>query len=531
MGNENLDLLLDLTNIESDTNTVMEQDVEKYVYEYFDKIEYFNKNQTFGLWKVKEDELNRGIVWGLIKGKNPKTIILLNHHDVVDSNDYGALKKYAYTPNKLKEALKEMHHSPDVIADLENEDWLFGRGTADMKAGLSIQLNIMKKYCEKENFDGSILFMSVPDEENLSLGMRSGSTLMNELQEKYGLSYHLLINSEPHERVEDKYTIYDGSVGKSMATFYVQGKKTHIGKIFEGLNPSMILSRIILKTELNSKLCDSDLGETSPPPSWSFARDFKECYDASIPESAGGYMSCLTLNSSPKDLLMSLKEISRNAFNESVSYLREQYVKIHPNSENVPDYKANVKLYQELLSDAKGKDLAGTERVLAACIKEIKTKLRQNSISLPESNFIIIKALLEIAAYNVPTIVIALSPPFYPHVSSQKNESHQKIIETLMACTKSFDIKKESYFMGISDLSYVGLQNSEEIVPYVAPNMPLWGGEIYTIPFEKMKAISIPSVIIGPWGKDLHKMTERVYIPDLSSKTPLIIETIIETML
>ena len=529
--NDNLDLLKKLTAVQSDTGTSLEKDVEEYVHNFLKELPYFKLNDTFGLSPISSDVNERAVVWSLVKGTGRDTIVLLNHHDVVDSDDYGAFQKYAYNPELLKEELKTISHTEDVTDDLLSDDWLFGRGTADMKGGLAIQLNIIKKYSQLEGFNGNLLFLSVPDEESLSAGMRHGAKLIVELMKKYDLKYKLLINSEPHEREQGDYTIYDSSVGKTMATVYVQGKKTHIGKIFEGLNPSLILSRIVMNTELNSELCDIDLKEISPPPSWSFVRDFKNSYDASVPEAAGGYVSFLTLKKSPKDILDNLKAICTKSFIETNDYLVREFEKLYPKSIDVPTYMPNVKLYEELLADARVMDNVLTEKVLEENFSKIKSLMSKNEITMPESNFIIIKALLEIAAYNIPTVVIALSPPYYPHVSSQKNDEHIEVIDEILKITEGLGIKRLHYFMGISDLSYVGLQNGGEIIPYVAPNMPLWRDDFYTIPFEDMEAVSMATVIVGPWGKDLHKMTERIYIPDLVKHTPLLIERLIESLL
>jgi len=46
-----------------------------------------------------------------------------------------------------------------------------------------------------------------------------------------------------------------------------------------------------------------------------------------------------------------------------------------------------------------------------------------------------------------------------------------------------------------------------------------------------MRALSIPVINIGPWGKDLHKFTERVYEPDLYERTPALVECAVEYML
>lgn len=530
-SNDTLKLLYELVSIPSSTDTAAEAKVESLIFEKLKSIPKLQKDNTLGLENIEHDSHNRSIVWGLLKGSGKETIVLLNHHDVVDTHDYGNLQKLAYSPIQLKEAMKTGNFSKDVILDLQSEDWMFGRGTADMKGGLSIQLKLLEKFSKKGNFNGNLLFLSVPDEENLSLGMRSSSKLLHTLSKKYNLDYKLLINSEPHERTNGKFTIYDSSVGKTMAVVYVQGQKAHIGKVFEGLNPLTILSRIQIHTELNSEFSDKALGEISTPPSWSFARDFKENYDASIPGAAGGYLSFLTLNSTPKKILNTLKDVCSNSFEETVSHYKKEYKKVFPDLNDIPDYKPNIKFYEELHQDAMEKDPKKTKAILDQSFEEIAEQLSLGKISTPECNFIIINHLLEFVAYNTPTIVIALSPPYYPHVTSCSNKSYDEISGILHQIFSKEEVEFSHYFMGISDLSYIGLQNGSEIIPYVSQNMPLWKEDFYTLPFEDMESLAMPTLIIGPWGKDLHKKTERVFIPDLIENVPNYIEQLIINLL
>ena len=521
---DTLKLLDELVGIPSKTGTSAEVQVESLIYEKLKGIPKLLKDNTFGLEKIDRDPYNRSIVWGLLKGKGKKTIVLLSHHDVVDTIAYGNLQELAYKPKQLKEAMKTHNFADDVMQDLQSEDWMFGRGTADMKGGLSVQLKLIEKYSKINDFSGNLLLLSVPDEENMSLGMLSSVKLLNDLSEKYQLDYTLVINSEPHERTNEKFKMYDSSVGKTMAVVYVQGKKAHIGSIFEGLNPLTILSRIITHTELNSSFSDKSLGETSTPPSWSFGRDFKKNYDASIPETAGGYLSFLTFNSSPKIILDSLRNICIKSFEETVSHLQTEFKIIFPENKEVPDYKPNIKFYEDLYRDAMVKDSEQTKMVLAQCFEEIKLQLNDRTITIPDSNFIIIERLMKIVDYNKPTIVIALSPPYYPHVTSWSIESFTEIADMMRHSFPEDKVDISHYFRGLSDLSYFGLQNENEIVPYISSNMPLWKDDFYTIPFEGMKTLSIPTLIIGPWGKDLHQNTERVYIPDLVETVPAYIE-------
>ena len=240
------------------------------------------------------------------------TIILINHYDVVDVEDYKTLKDYAFSPKELEKELimirKEL--SKEAREDLDSGQYIFGRGTADMKAGIAIQLALLKRYSELNNIHGNILFISVPDEENLSAGMRSALELLDELNKRFDLKYILTINSEPHQRVKkDTGVISEGSVGKIMPFIYVRGYLSHAGKVFEGFNPVSLLSRIANKTELNLELSDFIENEASPPPTWLHFKDSKNHYDVSMPLGAYGYMSVHTLNKDPIRVIDDIKKI------------------------------------------------------------------------------------------------------------------------------------------------------------------------------------------------------------------------------
>jgi arginine utilization protein RocB len=60
--------------------------------------------------------------------------------------------------------------------------------------------------------------------------------------------------------------------------------------------------------------------------------------------------------------------------------------------------------------------------------------------------------------------------------------------------------------------------------------MPLLG-QFYDVPVELIEKISMPCINIGPWGKDFHKMTERVNKEDLYVRTPMIINKAISLIL
>ena len=87
-----------------------------------------------------------------------------------------------------------------------------------------------------------------------------------------------------------------------------------------------------------------------------------------------------------------------------------------------------------------------------------------------------------------------------------------------------------SFYNGISDLSYTSLHSSAEIVNTLKETMPFFGN-LYHLPVETIEEISMPCINIGPWGKDFHKLTERVLKQDLYERTPRIIQYAISQVL
>jgi arginine utilization protein RocB len=121
---------------------------------------------------------------------------------------------------------------------------------------------------------------------------------------------------------------------------------------------------------------------------------------------------------------------------------------------------------------------------------------------------------------------LGLVPPYYPNVANELLPDLPEKIKDLAGTLSAYSEKylggacdRESYYTGISDLSYVAFRNSGQITDELQKNMPLYGSA-YSIPLTAIEALSMPCMNIGPWGKDFHKLTERVYKPDLFIHTP-----------
>lgn len=530
--------------IRSDTFSEHEIKIEKFLTEFFQGIDYFKDNpEYFGTHKIHNDPLNRAVCWALVKGEGEDTVVLIHHYDVVDTLDFKTLKDFAYSPHELEEELMKIKDDllKEAKDDLESGEYIFGRGTADMKGGGAIQLALVKRYSELKNCKGNILLVSVPDEENISSGMRSAVLLLEELKEKYKLKYLMMINSEPHQRVrKDIGVISEGSVGKMMPLVYVRGSLSHIGKVFEGFNPIGLLTEIVRKTELNLEFSDFIEGEASPPPTWMYVKDRKYHYDVSMPLSTGGYFSILTLNSDPVDMLDKIKKISKEAFLDVIERMNKIYKtyreKINKPFETLP-WKVNVVTFEEHYQEAYQKYSEDFKEDYDKAFEEINEKIQKRELSMVEGNFKLIEKIFDYIDDLSPRVVIALAPPYYPNVSNiyfNKLDNKAKgLSEKLITYSKdNFNqmYTREYFFTGISDLSYSSIKNSETITESLKGNMPLFGS-IYSIPLEKIEKISMPCMNIGPWGKDFHKLTERVLKEDLFCRTPMLLNYAISILL
>ena len=535
--------ILDFVGTRSDTNSIEEKNIETFFEKWFSKVEYFRNNPEYcGLFEIPEDYLDRKVPWCLLKGQGDDTVVFIHHHDIVETKDYGVFEPVCLKPYELEDAFKitTIVLPKKMKEDLLSDKWLFGRGVADMKGGGSVQLSLIEEYSKDANFKGNIVLLSVPDEENLSAGMRAGAFILKDLKDKYNLDYKLMLNAEPHERDdESKPTWYDGSIGKIMPVVYVRGKLTHVGYVYQGLNPINILSEIIRKTELNPDFLERRGNTTNPAPTWLYHKDRKTVYDVSLPKATCGYMSILPLERTPMELMEQLKKISITAFETVVEELNESYKK-YTSMAGIKyerlNWEPKVKFYSELYKDALRDSGKEFEDAYASLMVEIKEKFNCNKVSTIEAANMIIEKTLDYVKDLNPCVVLALTPPYYPSTNNMmlgdKSAKVNNVIEELKEYSKekyNEEITVQNYYTGISDLSYAMFVSEQKDIDYIENNMLMWK-DVYYIPLEVIKEVSMPVINVGPWGVDLHKYTERVYKDDLYYKTPEFIDLFIKRL-
>lgn len=530
----------------STSNSPAERVAEKYFVEYFAKQDYFAEHtEYYGAYPIKDDAFDRAAVWAMAKGEGDETVVMIHHYDVVTVEDYKNLKAFAYSPEELEKELEKIKDGfgDEARVDLDSGKWLFGRGVCDMKGGGSIQMALVSEYAKraaKGQFTGNVIVIGVPDEENLSAGMRAAVVLLKELKDRYRLEYKLMINSEPHQRKEADTGVFSlGTIGKMMPYVYVRGYLAHAGKVFEGLNPVNVMSEIVRNTEVNFSFSDVKVGEAAPPPTWLYLRDGKESYDVSMPISVKGCLSVLTLDRSPKDVMEEFRKVCEDSFERVIKDMNrnfEKFAEATGKAERRLPWENKVSDFSQLCGEAQ--DSYGEEfnKKYEDKIKSLGDEIRGGEKTLIEANFELVDFVYDFIHDLAPRVVIGMIPPYYPNVSCAVTGNKEEM-DGFSGKLKKFvqgefgqKYSEEYFYTGICDLSYCGVVKREETEESLKRSMPFFGN-IYSLPLKEMEETSMPCINIGPWGKDFHKLTERVYKEDLYERTPAILDFAIMSVL
>lgn len=553
--------------------------------------------ENFGTMEIPGDARKRPLVYGLVRGnkKSGRTIILTGHYDVVSVEDYGRLKSLAFSMDELKAELEKEYgervmRAPkktvgkssieadakvneeageraevpekkpfgaaadpeqDFWNDVASGEWIFGRGAADMKGGLAAGLAVLLGIGEEIldgtcRMEGNVLFLSVPDEESYSVGMRGAAGFLAKLREQEKLTYELLIDLEPMGRDENGQEVFLGSVGKCMPVVLVQGRTAHVSRCFDGLNAVGVLGRMFEKTELSAEFAEVFDGEVCMPPTWLNFKDLKKEYDVSVPARAAGYLSVLSFQSGPGEIMEKMRELGAEAFADYIEKMDAERKMLEEklSGRAVQGKKKCVRTaelqnftvlsFEELSEQCRKKDWDGFESFMAELKARTEARIRSGETNYPQATIDMMTEVLEWSGLTDPVMVIGFAPPLYPAYHSDQMTGKEgagswqfrkiKKASEAAGCM----VKKVHYFTGISDLSYCGTCGDMDFSGYAAET-PLWGGG-YQVDFEEIGKLNIPAVLMGPWGKDIHRRTERVNRKSLLVELPEILHTLIENM-
>ncbi|MDR1137949.1 MAG: hypothetical protein LBK91_06460, partial [Synergistaceae bacterium] len=365
--------------------------------------------------------------------------------------------------------------------------------------------------------------------------------ILKKLKDRYGLEYAMALNSEPTDRNlgPDSPKLYVSSIGKVLPLIYARGTLAHVGRLYDGLNPIKIMAEVVSRLDANVKFIDEENGVVSTAGTFLYLKDGKNVYDVSLPVSATGLMNVLFLKNTVTGIIDIIQKECAEAFDTVIADQQrscDAYMKAQGKDIRALPWKTNVKLYSELYREALRDGGEGFTRGLGDLISGMKERITRGEMNMIEASRSVVEHTLLHVNDRSPVIVIALAPPYYPHVSNamlgaSAGRADEVCCSVIAAASEKFgDNYVRHCATGMSDFSYFILNPGDADVNYIKDNMLLWG-DIYSIPFEEMEDISMPILNIGPWGKGIHTFAERVFIDDLCRRTPYLLALAIDRAL
>jgi len=230
----------------------------------------------------------------------------------------------------------------------------------------------------------------------------------------------------------------------------------------------------------------------------------------------------------PEELMKQLVEVAQESF-EAVNAQIDEYIDGFTKFAGKPPvaFKAEpcVKTFREVY-DAAAKNYEGDFdeylKGYAADLMKVNPEMQDTCVKL-------MKRIYEMQDEKKPMIIVSIIPPYYPDVNINTEDSDTKkmlecIDEVMKYAGEKHGVKMDTAeYYGISDLCYTWLADGMNFDALF--NNLIGVNMFYNFPTESLKEFKVPTLVLGAYGKDLHKYTERLHkqynfeiLPDLYLK-------------
>ena len=444
-----------------------------------------------GAWPSAD---RRPIVWARVRGRTALTTVLLGHYDTVSARAYEALgdAALAFAPDALPEKLARhatTHEVSDTVrADLEEErarpgTWRFGRGMLDMKSGLAAGIAALEALAEpREPPAAGALLVATPDEEHVSLGMRSAVERLADLIGA-GVEYSGVLNLD----YALEPAVFLGVQGKLQIGIWVLGRAAHVADPTRG--PDAI--------SLGASLL-AGLARAAALPAFTPMR---------FDDAKRGY---------------------------SIEPATEARIELTVAWDGEPVAHVLERFREAIAAALTAGGAAGPVRVLT--LPELEALARERGSTAPPSAMAPaagddgrtltldrLRGLAAAAGTTAPAAVLHLLPPVYPPSSARPSP----FVRAAQAIAKAESLPVRGRYPFISDASYVAWRDRPE--GELEPHLPALG-DAYALPVAAARALDLDVVNAGPWGRDAHALFERVHAPYAFARLPRIVERIVRSV-
>ncbi len=512
-------LLLDLVKVRSVSLTPGEVEIAEKIDEALRTLPYFRSNpDDLRFIPIPGDPLGRKSVMALVRAKpaTRRTVVVIGHADVVGAEPYGNLAELAFDPVSLTARMKEEDLAPEVRADLDSGDFLFGRGVGDMKAGVALGMGLVaERSAAPSTMGANLLFLALVDEEISSGGMRAAVPVLADLQQE--LDFVACLNTEPSDPGFSQgrnHCFSLGSAGKHNLFFLFAGRASHSTAYFEGFNAILPAAHLAVLLEGNDSLTDRSPRDTFSPMGCLKLKDLRNTYSGTLPETAAAYVNLNPVHRMPAEILKALERFSWEALDRSIRQVRDAYLRYGENIGQWPprgEWHGKVLSYAELAESASKLVGPGFEGIMKAFVQGLPAGMEEQDRCIA-----VAEETLRLSGMKGPLVVYGFLPPYYPQrVTTGRTPRERALVEAVEWAVSEgssrFGVKIDvnDYFGGVSDLSFFGFQGTASDLEALSQNLPGWG-TVFPFPDKDLPRLDVPVANVAPAGKDSHKKTERL---------------------
>jgi arginine utilization protein RocB len=489
-------LTVDLVSTSSIVNSEGERIMADKIIAILSDFDIFKKHpEWLRICPVIDDQNLRYSILALIKKPEiTKTVLGIGHFDTVAIEDYGNLKPFAIQPHNLRSQLTTVTRDPEVLKDLDDHDYLFGRGSLDMKSGIAIWLNLLEDF-DQQSSGKNLLVCFVCDEEGNSKGMIDAIPHIRQMISDFQLDIQSAIDTDytsPQYPDDARRFLYGGTIGKILVQYLCIGKEAHAADPYAGMDANELVSALIEEINMNTAYCDAnDLDVTVPPITLSI-KDDKQQYSVQTAKTSSVTFNVTTLG---KDIAK-WERLFIDAADKAQKRVRDKL----------------DKSYQEycLLKGISYRPLKNHIKIMSYRPNKKPSFSRLDNED--ERDFSLRWVKEQFSSELDAQIILFLSMPYYPHHTLDINiDQHRAFIEEIQQCAPGYTYLP--YYPYISDLSFVSRAEPADIAA-IRQLIPGYE-QLNRVDWSLLDSLNIPLMNIGPWGKDAHKFTERVYVPSI----------------
>src|SRR5262249_9159353 len=221
---------------------------------------------------------------------------------------------------------------------------------------------------------------------------------------------------------------------------------------------------------------------------------------------------------SPSQALAKIVREVEQALDDAVALLAERardYAALAGVDLAAPAWRPQTLTFAEL----KRRTLDRGGAAAPAALAGLSERLRDDpSVDLPLYCRHVTELLWRHSGLAGPAAVVGFASLYYPRVfvgDAPGRQARLRVAVERQAAALGqetvMSIRLRPFFPGISDMSFLGCSDNPEELALVTENTPAWGSRL-RFDYGAARALDLPVVNIGPWGRDYHQRLERVYM-------------------